>query len=213
MLDVRGTDSYLHQIEIDRDGTTFLQNGLWDSNILCATHEECTQNADKFAVEFCRNVVAEIPQVSGTPQTMRAKPDLLEKFAYQTIWRFCASQKGRGLGVLGPYGRAIEGHVFGNRRISLPILIARNHLKMPNGTESSLVVAPFPTRLAHWRCWLFSVGGVQFYVKLDKRPFPIDWRTYEANATDPVRLFQLDAMKAFDVPILQPLMKRMTNRR
>lgn len=212
MLDVRGSDPHLHQIQLDRDGSKFLQNGPWDDNILCSEHEVLTQAADDYAVKFCREVVATVPQSSAGGTIPNPKPDLLAKFAYQTIWRFSGSRLGRGLSALGPFANLMRDCCFGSNSPELPVLLARNHLTLPDGSESSLVVAPFPSRLGQWRCWLFSVGGVQFYTKCDQRSFPDEWQDHFVNRNDPAVIQRFDNMQAHVVPILQPVMKKMIKR-
>lgn len=212
MLDVRGNDPHLHQIQLDREGSKFLQNGPWDDDILCAEHEELTQAADDYAAKFCREAVAKVSQSSGRGTIPNPKPDLLAKFAYQTVWRFSGSRLGRGVNTLGPFSDIMRDCSFGSRTPELPVLLARNHLTMPDGSESSLVVAPFPSRLGQWRCWLFSVGGVQFYTKCDRRPFPNGWQDYFANRNNPAVILKLEKMQAHLVPILQPVMRQMAKR-
>nr|WP_295661037.1 hypothetical protein [Polymorphobacter sp.] len=212
MKDVRGDDSYLHEIRESLDGTRFLQNGPWDRDLLCSIHEGGTQEADGYGIEFCRSVVAEIRQDDASRLIENAKPRVLAKFAYQVVWRFCASHFGRGASALGPYGKMLESSLFASQWVELPILISRNHLRMPNGAESTLVIAPFPTRIGHWRFWLFAVGGVHFFIKFDKRPLPDNIGHCLAGQADPLTLFRLSDMDVTRVPILQPLMQRMVAR-
>jgi hypothetical protein len=212
MHDLRDGDSYVHEIQDNRDGTRYRQSGPLDDAILCSAHEYKTQLADDFAVDFCRSVKGEVPQSAGVRWIDNPKPDLLVRFACQTIWRFTASRHGRGLKALGPYEPILRAIVFEEAPKLLPLLIARNHLRMPDGSESTLVIAPFPIRFGHWRCWNFTVGGVHFYTKLDRQPFPADWHRYLVGESNPLSLFQLDGTLVSDVPILQPLLKRMVAR-
>ena len=185
MKDVKGEGSYLHEVRDSLDGTRFLQNGPWDRDLLCDIHERMTQDADDYGIEFCRRVVAEITQDDGQRSIVNANPKLLAKFVYQTIWRFCASRLGRGATALGPYCKMIENSLFGDIWVEFPVLASRNHLRLPDGSESTLVIAPFPTRLGKWRFWLFAVGGVHFFIKLDKRPLPGDLTDCLAGGANP----------------------------
>jgi hypothetical protein len=211
MHDLRGGESYVHEVHDDRNGTRYQQSGPLDDTILCSAHERKTQRADDFGVDFCRAVKRSIPQAGGVKWVDNPNPELLVRFACQTIWRFSASRFGRGLSALGPYEAIIREIVFQDSSDFLPLLIARNHLRMPDGNESTLVIAPFPIRLGHWRCWNFTIGGIHFYTKFDRRPFPTDWNCYLVTRSNPLSLFQLDGTVVSDVPILQPLLKRMVS--
>lgn len=206
MHDLRAEGAFVHQIVDGSSGTKYLQSGPFDDGILCSEHESAMQSADKYAVEFCRRVRATLPQFDGDNYVPNPKPKLLVRFAYQTIWRFCASGHGRELQTLGPYEPEIRSAIFEGGDSSIPMLIARNHLLGFDGLESTIAIAPFPIRLAGIRAWLFAVGGVHFYVKLDRRPFPADGDEFIANNTTSVRLSKLDAMSVHETPMLQNLL-------
>jgi hypothetical protein len=212
MLDLKGDGPHLHQGEENRQGTKYLQNGLWDSNILCCQHEQKTAAADEYGIEFCRNVKSQIPQSIAANWVNNSKPDLLVQFAYQNIWRFCASSKGRGLKALGPYAKKLQNHIFGNETSDFPILLARNHLKTIDNNESTIAIPPFPNKLGRWRFWMFSISGVQFYIKLDNQPFPESYKNFIVNNRQSVLLHKLDTMTDFNVPILQPLILNMISK-
>jgi hypothetical protein len=209
MIDVKGDGSHLHEVRDSLDGTRFLQNGPWDRDILCELHERLTQSADDYGTEFCRGIVTEITKEQAHQTATNANPRLLAKFVYQVVWRFCVSRLGRGADALGPYGDLIEKSLFHNHWNELPILASRNHLQLPDGSESTLAIAPFPTRLGNWRFWLFAIGGVHFFLKLDKRPLPQDMTDCLAGQASPLKVFRLADMDVTTVPILQQLMQRM----
>ena len=209
MLDLRGEDHYLHEVSQDQKGTKFLQSGPIDDQILCFAHEQQTQAADRYGIEFCRRVIAKVPQNGVRAHVPNRNPDLLVRFACLMVWRHCISKYGRGIGALGPYGEQLRAAVFDNVG-ELPMLfLARNHVRLDSQNEATIAIAPFPVRLAEVRCWLFSVSGVQFYLKLDKRTLPGESGGFVANGADPVTLLQLDPMLTQNVPILQSLMTNM----
>ena len=213
MKDLSGKDPHLHEVTENRNGTKFLQSGPFDDQILCLAHEQQTQAADRYGIEFCRRVIAEVPQNGARAQVKNSNPDLLVRFACLNIWRYCVSKYGPGIEKLGPYGKQLQAAVFDEIH-DLPLLfLSRNHLKMDSETESTMAIAPFPVRLGDVRCWLFSVSGVQFYLKLDKRPLPGENEGFAANGADPVTLLQLDSMLTQNVPILRRMLANMVARR
>lgn len=213
MADLRGDDSYIHEIAQDRKGTRFLQSGPIDDSILCASHEHATQAADRYGIEFCRRVIAEVPQDGVRAQVPNPDPGLLVRFACLNIWRHCISKYGPGIGALGPFGRQLEAAIFCNAGELPLLLLARNHLRINHETESTIAIAPFPVRLGEIRFWLFSFSGVQFYLKLDKRRSPGNSEELAANDADPATILQLDPMLVKNVPLLETLMANMVARR
>ena len=211
MHDLRGDDPHLYEALDSKTGTRFLQSGPWDRNILCSAHEAITARPDDYAVEFCRSVVQSIHQNGHDGFIQNSNPSLLARFSYQCIWRFAASQGGRGLEALGRYAGIIQSSVFEEGPCTLPFLIARNHLRTPIGSEATIAIAPFPIRFGDIRAWLFTVSGLQFYVKLDRRPFPADGESFSAHDAKSVRLFQLPPRMAHEVPILQKILSNMVN--
>ena len=209
MIDLRGEDSYVHEVVDDQSGTRFLQNGPWDRAILCEVHERITSKPDDYAVKFCRNVIKKIKQDGEDGLIDNPEPALLARFVCQSIWRFAACNAGRGLSSLGPYENQLREIVFSGANCTIPFLVARNHLLAPNGSEATLALAPFPSRLGDVRIWLFGVSGLHFYVKLDQRPFPANGQEFMAHNSPSIRLFQLPPKMAHDVPILQKILSNM----
>jgi hypothetical protein len=214
MSDLRGPDDgYLHEIAQSRKGTKFLQSGPFYKGILCLDHERMTQAADKYAIEFCRRVFATVPQGGQRAMVPNPNPGLLVRFACQTVWRMAVSEFGRGEESLGRYAEQLRDVVFSGSD-ALPLLfLARNHLTVGGRAEATLAIAPFPVRLGDVRCWLFSVSGVQFYLKLDRRSLPGERDGFAANESDPVALLKLDSREAHETPILHELMRNATARR
>ncbi len=209
MLDLKGPDPFIHQVVDDQMGTRYQQSGPIDNSILCAKHEAATQLPDKYAIEFCRSVARSVPQVGFDGYVRNPKPELLTRFACLTVWRFCVSQVGRGKAALGPYAPVLEKIALGEVDNHPVLLLCRNHLRATNTTEATMAIAPFPTRLDGVRVWLFVISGVQFYLKLDRKPYPANGEQFAANKSDPVRLFELPAILAHEAPILKGLLSNM----
>ncbi|WP_309752015.1 hypothetical protein [Novosphingobium sp.] len=176
---------------------------------MCEVHERKTSRPDEYAIKFCRSVIKKIEQSGEDGFVDNPEPKLLGRFVCQTIWRFAASNGGRGLLSLGPYESQLRNISFFDAECNIEFLIARNHLRAPDGSEATLALAPFPSRLAEVRVWLFGVSGLHFYVKLDQRPFPANGREFTAHESCSVRLFQLPPRMAHDVPILQKILSNM----
>lgn len=213
MLDLRGQDSYLHEVTDDRKRTRFLQSGPIDDQIFCLRHEGLTQRADRYGIDFCRRAHELVPQNGLRGTVPNPDPDLLVEFACLMVYRFCISKYGTGVGALGPYGSKLQEIVFADTLVYPMLFLARNHLRVDGQTEATIAIAPFPVRLGGIRCWLFCVSGVQFFLKLDQRPLPGERDGFAANKANPVMLLQLDPMLTRDVPILQQLMSNMAARR
>lgn len=212
MHDLRGNGGqYVHEIAHGRVGTKYLQSGPIDKGILCLAHEQLTQEADKYGAEFCRRILATVPQGGPRAQVPNPQPDLLVKFACQTVWRMAVSKHGLGEQTLGPYAPQLREMIFAGSGWQPLVFLARNHLTVERREEAKLAIAPFPVRLGSVRCWLFSVSGVQFYVKLDQRLLPGESDGFAANGADPVTLMQLDRMEAHQAPILKELMRDAAN--
>ena len=208
MHDLKGQDDQsVHEISEGRTGTRFLQSGPIGKGILCLAHEQMTQEPDKYGAEFCRRVLSTVPQGGVRALVSNPKPDLLVKFACQTIWRMAVSKHGRGEEALGPYAANLREVVFAGSNRHPLLFLARNHLTVEHRSEATLAIAPFPIRLGSVRCWLFSISGVQFYLKLDQRQLPGERDGFAANGADPVMLIQLDQREAHETPILQGIMR------
>jgi hypothetical protein len=58
--------------------------------------------------------------------------------------------------------------------------------------------------MGNYRIWHFIVGRLDFYMKADQRPFPIDWQPFLANYNDPNILCQTPERNVETLPLLWP---------
>jgi hypothetical protein len=154
-----------------------------------------------------------VARSDGGYELRNSEPDLLAHFVYSTVWKFAVSQHGRDNGLrLGPYEIMLRDRIFGTAPTDLPFLVGRHQFKL-NKADVAIGIPPHRQKLKDWRTWLFVIGGLQFHLKLDQRPFPAEWSPFLANGNDPLLLTPGTGMDIREVPILKPIFQRMVARR
>ena len=211
MLDMKGDSPQLVGGNLHRDGIKLQQNGEWDDALLCANHEESIGAGDDYGVRFCRwfrtKGVAR-PDDRGL-DVPNPSPDSLMHFAYAVIWRHVASAAGRrDRPALGCYGGEMLAAMEDRGPYQLELIVGRNPLTV-GGERVDVAIGPYLERMDTWNAWHFTISGLDFHLKTDRRPFPIGWRPYLANGNDPVVVGQIDERGIHQVPKLFPLLRRM----
>jgi hypothetical protein len=198
--------------DCSRSGVRLTQGGLWDDQLLCEAHEGSLGAPDDYAVRFCRRFdkSAVLSPTGNSYSAPNPRPDLLLKFACSTIWRHVASKHGRVHGLtLGPYRQRFEDHLFEGTSLVLETLIGRSNLTDPSGQRIEVGIAPYKQKLMDWTIWTFTIGGFDFYVKLDQRPFPIAWKPFLLNDNNPVVLPLVDGLPLHEISKFQPIFAQM----
>lgn len=211
-----GADKYAVAGDRSRSGVTFTQGGLWDDELLCEAHEAILAPPDNYAVRFCRRLDNyAVLESSGKWYTVpNPQPDLLLRFACSAIWRHVTSKHGSKHGLnLGPYRQSFENYLFGSSGPPVEAFVGRSNLTNATGERIELGVAPYKNKFRDWTIWMFTVGGLDFYVKTDQRPFPVDWRPFLLNDNDPVALPLIDPLRFDEIPKFRPIFAQMTKRR
>lgn len=179
---------------------------------MCQTHEGCFGAADDYAVRFCRRFdkSATVSADRKSYTVPNSRPDLLLRFACGTIWRFAASRHGRSHGLdLGPYRQFLAKYLFDGATLDLETIVGRSNVVDPTGNRIEVGIAPYKQKLKDWTVWHFTIGGFDFYVKTDQRPFPRSWKPFLINDNDPIVLTLIDPQALHQIPKFQPIFTQM----
>lgn len=212
-FDIRGDSPNLVEGSLRRDGIKLNQNGEWDRELLCREHEKQSGKGEKYAVELIRSLPKEWrANEHGAYELLNPKPALLAHFVFSTVWKFVMSKYGRDHQLdLGPYEPILRERVFGDAGTDLPFIVGRHRLHL-RGSLVPLGIPPHRQKLDKWRTWMFAIGGLQFHLKTDQRPFPSDWNRFLGNDNDVLHLTEGPDNDIRYVPILQPIFTRMRKR-
>lgn len=212
MADLREDAKALVQGDRTRDGYTLPQNGEWDDTILCKHHEDIIGAGDNYAVRFFRSGLdrGRLVENGKALAVPNPHPDRLVHFAYSTVWRVAVSRAGRRSGLnLGRYEPILRDSLLGRTGYDLQVLIGISNLRLGEERPVPFCLYPYRQRLRAWNTWHFVLGGFDFHLLTDQRPFPVEWKPYLANGNDPLILTATDPMDIRTVPMLQPLLGRM----
>ena len=212
---IRGTEKNVTEGDRSKPGIRFTQSGPSDNGFLCDRHEKTFAKADDYIARFCRKFekAAELSPTGNSYTAPNPRPDLLLTFAAATVWRHVASKHGVTHALdLGPYRAIIERHLFDGAPLPLEVIVGRSNLVDPEGKRLEFGIAPYRQRLRNWNVWHFSIGGFDFYLKTDQKPFPPTWKQFLANDNDPITIPLIDAQPLHEVPMLQPILRRMLAR-
>lgn len=174
MHDIRADGTHAAAGWLDRDGTMFTQSGIWDGDILCALHEGALNDADTYAVKFCRtfdDVAQPTPQANGF-MVANPRPELLPRFAIAVIWRYCVSRFGRRQSQkLGSWETILRSLLFDSHpTATMPDLMIIRQQAQIDGRTIPFATQPHSARHQGITYWQFQVAGLQFRMKLDRRP-------------------------------------------
>jgi hypothetical protein len=93
------------------------------------------------------------------------------------------------------------------------MIVGRANVIDPRGQPVEFGIAPYRLRLREWTLWHFAIGGFDFYVKTDQRPFPTMWKPFLANDNDPITLPLIDPQRIHEIPKFQPIFLQMLKAR
>ena len=211
MLDMRDGSPQLVGGDVRRDGVRLQQNGEWDDGLLCADHEASIGAGDDYGIRFCRSY-----RTKGRSRpdgraldAPNPKPDLLVHFAYATAWRHAASAASRAdPPALGPFCAEMLEAMERRGPYALELVVGRNPLTI-GGKRVDVAIAPYRQRMYQWNVWHFTISGLDFLLKTDRRPFPASWKPFLANGNDPLVVGLIGERGIDEVPKLMPLLRRM----
>lgn len=211
MRDIKGAKPHLVAGSRHHDGFKFHQNGTWDEKLLCNHHENVLGAGDTYGVDFCRRwreVGITWPDGKAT-SVANPEPDKLIHFAYGIIWRHVHCEAGQDLGIgLGPYSCEMLEEMENLGPYSLQLLVSGNPLTI-EGRRADICIAPYRDRMGDLNVWHFTISGLDFYLKTDRRPFRASWRPYLANENDPIVIGLIPEREVHQVPKLFPILGRM----
>ena len=193
----------------------YSQSGLWDDSILCATHEQELHSGDDYVIDFVRDFSKISRPHNGAFgfNVKNPKPELLVRFIHSTIWRYVVSRSGARFDLnLGPYLDRIRDYVFSGTDQPLPAIVGRSNLRDLNGAPLEVGIPPYRQKLKDWNVWHFQIGGFDFYLKTDKRPFPAHFEPYLADK-NPLICRLIDPVDFASVPMFQPILSNMVSRK
>lgn len=195
-------------------GVRYSQSGLWDDSILCAEHERELHIGDDYAIRLVRN----FPKVSSPLETgfgfnvRNPKLQLLLKFIHSIVWRYVVSRDGQRFGLnLGPYLEMVRNYVFLGAGQPLQAIVGRSNLRDPSGKSLEIGIPPYRQKFKHRNVWHFQIGGFDFYLKTDQRPFPAEFEPYLADK-DPLVCGMIDPVDLASVPMFQGIFANMMAR-
>lgn len=212
---IRSDSKNLVEGSRDRSGVRFSQSGLWDDTILCADHEQALHAGDDYVIRLVKNFSSiSAPLESGAGFTvMNPRPDRLVKFIHSTVWRYVVSRFGQRFNLnLGPYLERIQDYVFWDSAEPLQAIVGRSNLRDPSGALLELGIPPYRQKLKDWNVWHFQIGGFDFYLKTDKRPFPDHFQPFLADQK-PLICGMIDPMDFASVPMFQSIFTNMVDRK
>lgn len=212
---IRGTEKFVYEGNRAKAGKRLSQSGLWDSNILCRRHEAALSSADDYAARFCRRFDrSAVRSASGNSYShQNPRPELLLRFIAATVWRHVVSKHGKAHDLdLGPHKATIEKYLFESEPLPFEAIVGRSNLVDLAGKRIEFGLAPYKRNLLDWEVWHFTIGGFDFYLKTDSRPFPNEWKFLLANDNDPIITPLIDPILVHDVPMLQPIFAQMLKR-
>lgn len=213
-LDIRGDAASVVEGSRFQDGYSLRQNGIWDDELLCEEHEKKSGLGEKYSIELIRSLPTKaVRQFENAWALPNPRPELLAHFVHATVWKFAVSRYGRANDLsLGRYEKELRSRVFEGADPDLQFLVGR-HKFVLSEKRVPIGIPPHRRKLGDLGIWLFVIGGLQFHLKTDKRPFPTSWQPYLGNGNDPLILtdgFELDIL---ELPMLRPIIQRMLARK
>jgi len=161
-------------------GVKYQAKGLFDSNILCSSHEAMLGEADSYGIEFIKsfNTAGSVALNGRALLLPNPKPALLVKFVASLIWRRGVSQVQREYADLdlGPAEPKLRALLFsGETRYNPPIIVSKRPLMSQGELLRELMFEP--AKHGEWghNSWYFYALGIEFIIKLNpysSQPFP-----------------------------------------
>lgn len=177
-----------HVAVVSQSGVSKSPTGIYDY-ILCKRCEGSLSLCDRQAVRFAQLVSAGEPWIDGDGSLLgrtcgpEVRADLIKRFAQSVLFRAQVSTRPECAAVkLGPLEERLRQVILdGVDSEEFGVLVV---------TVADVLATPFlgfeRVRLPDVLCWKFHVGGVAYYIKADRRPFPKVLRAIQVRAGVPV---------------------------
>ena len=150
------------------------KNGLFDHDLLCAPCDGQLGSLENYAFQSLQRLrSATTASFNRTIEVDGLDTDKLLRFLAGLVWKYASTRRDLGRVDIGPYRTILEDVAFSNAPIppSVDAFIMRAYT---GDEEVYNYRAPLPQRVEgknFVRCWL---GGCLFFLKLDKRPNPLN---------------------------------------
>lgn len=181
--DVMG--DHKHVLLISKNSFRPTHHGVWDKNLLCAECDRALGDLDNSALNVCRRFLGEHRVMDGYFVMDNVDGDQFAKFILSVLWRASISTRREFTRVsLGPY-EAIAGEVtFGARPLteipSYQLIVSRYQVSNRFNPAQNYTM-PVRANYGDFKGWAFALHGFSILAKLDKRPFPAEWRPAIVN--------------------------------
>jgi hypothetical protein len=191
------------------------QGGTFDTNLLCAKHENATADLDRYGTEFLRRSEAlfEAQNPQQAFEVANPEPQTLRRFALSVVWREVHSANGRESRLsLGPYEYDVRSAVFDKAELAWPLLVSRTRFTLKERTPVKFAVHPFRVRFASLTAWTFTAVGYSFWVISDRRGLPPAHDFVRADIRNPALVIVGHEQDFRSVGVLQKLFSNMLQR-
>lgn len=198
-----------------RAGTRLSQGGNFDSNMLCATHENATAALDRYGTEFLRRSEAlfEAQNPERAFEVANPEPHTLRRFALSVVWREVHSANGQESRLsLGPYEDDVRNAVFGTADLPWPLLVSRTRFTLEERGPVKFAVHPFRVRFVGLTAWTFTAVGHSFWLISDRRGLAPAHAFVRADIRDPALVIVGHEQDFRSVGVLQKLFSNMRQR-
>lgn len=175
-----GSDQHAMEGSLFRQGTRYQAKGLFDPDLLCATHEKMLASADDYGLRFMDHFEKKgRPGFGGSVWFVpNPKPDLLVRFVAACIWRRGVSNVRREQADLdlGPAESRLRAMLFEDEtRYQPPLMVIRRTYTSQGQHLREIMLEPCKGYGFGDNTWFFFALGCEFVMKLNPYshpPFP-----------------------------------------
>jgi hypothetical protein len=188
---VAGREQHAYEGSRVTEGIRYQAKGCFDSNILCAIHEDAFRASDDYGIRFVRNfdnkaVLLNNDQVFLVPNP---KPELLVRFVAGCIWRRGVSLIDTdgidlNLGDAEPLLRDIIFNPTSN--VFLPIIITRRNFISNGDSIRKFLWLPAKGFGAAEGNWSFFVYGIEFRMQITPNADQVIPPVFIINEKNPI---------------------------
>jgi hypothetical protein len=190
--DLKGKEKHLYVGGVETPGRRIVQAGLFDRNILCATHDGVLGAYDNYGIEFCRTFKSQCKHPAPNIwQISNVDPEKLVRFWLSILWRFSISNLPEAALVqLGPYENKIQEILFSQSFCAIEPAITMLRYRSRAIPAENICFTPyhseFPGLNAGMRrkAYGIAVSGFHAFIKVDAQPLPYPLRQVTINGKD-----------------------------
>lgn len=160
-----------HAVVRDADEYLSTQSGIWDRDILCG---DCDTRIGKLEGDAKKYLAALRADAAGKPLGLHrlagiAGDDII-RFLAALLWKYASTKPAFGRIELGPYKQVLEDIAFRGAPIPSSVNAIGFRLLRARGDDGVFAYrTPVPDKKDGVNAMQLMVGGVVFFVKLDRR--------------------------------------------